>query len=1054
MQLTTAMEYLDGRQWMREVLMSALLLLVMAGAVHAQPNAPSGLTVSAFSSERIDISFTDNSSDETSFELERKTGAGGTYKTFYILDPNVVRYNDYSPRPSATYFYRVRACNSAGCSGYATEQSVTTPAAATPTASLSLPVTAFTDEPVIVDARGSTNVCPRPQSDGTPSVIITYGDSLGVNAEILASGYAWTTPGTYTVNITVKNCSGVSASTSGSITISNIPSASGGTTITDSCLSGGVGNDVQILVDQGSVSANTTCLQNALNRAAQRNASEQEIVLPATATYNAITPPVPNGAGSGNKYITIRSANLANMPANKRVSSANSSDMPTIQAVTSGGFGAVALDPPPGAHHYRFQGIHFQRDSNSVAISRLLFIGYGASLSTQAHHFIFDRLWVDGGPSPSGTDQQNVRVGIDSYGKYITVKDSYLGDYVLRGTGVDTSAISLSGGEGPYAVINNTLVAGSENFSISGGAHGRFATLSAATTTTATLSSTTDIAVDQPIEFKVNGNYHPQWSSIIRSVSGNNITFDPLRAVPDVPGEAEYATGIPSYLLFLHNYLYKPLRWRPGDPSSDGNTDYQIKNAIESKCGRYLIYDSNVIRWMWIGDQPYTGFVMFSSGGPNGCNSNAAEVRQVQLTRNLFRDMASGHTVIGHQHTTPVSATTRFITLRNNVNWNVGPSFDDCCPMSGVALNMDFGRYLTFINYIHNTHDMGGSGFGKISDFGSDGGVEGGTAMWWNSVHEHGDYGFRNFLGSGAQAIESQAGLTPGDTSTWNKNLIFNIGGNTYPSQGIYTTGTWSNHFVDYANGDFRLASGNAGKNAATDGTDVGADIDAVKSGIGASSTAFGTVWSSIKAVTGNWSTGASGTSFPTSAVIDDFNRANEGPSMTGWTNVNDMAGSSGRGFEVIGNQAQCNAISVNMDYKTATTYGPDVEAYVTIVDIGVGVDSSGIAFRLSDPTGTPTGYLVIATASNNIQVYRIDGDSSVTQLGSDISQTVGDGDSIGVTMIGSTITVYYKVGAGAWNSIGTRTDSTYSGAGYIGLWADCGNPHSGKFDDLKGGTL
>jgi hypothetical protein len=56
--------------------------------------------------------------------------------------------------------------------------------------------------------------------------------------------------------------------------------------------------------------------------------------------------------------------------------------------------------------------------------------------------------------------------------------------------------------------------------------------------------------------------------------------------------------------------------------------------------------------------------------------------------------------------------------------------------------------------------------------------------------------------------------------------------------------------------------------------------------------------------------------------------------------------------------------------------------------------------------------------------------------------------------MIGSTITVYYKVGAGAWNSIGTRTDSTYTGSGYIGLWADCGTANSGKFDDLKGGTL
>ena len=1013
------------------------------------PTAPSNLTVTASGSRRVDLTFNDNSSDEDSFEIERKTGAGNWSTRFYVLDANVHRYYDYSVRPNTTYTYRVRACLSGSCSAYTTEQNVTTGSESSPTASLSLPTTAMTDEAVVVDARASTNVCPRPQEDGPPSVEVTYGDGQGLKTEVLASGYAWTSPGTYTVSVTVKNCSGTSASTSAQITVSNIAAASGGTTITDSCLAGGTGNNVQTLVDQGSASANRTCLQNAINRAAQRNASEQEIIL-ALATYDGeITATVPNGAGSGNKYITIKSPNLSNLPANKRVGSSDAANMPTIQAKVAGGFSAVALTVPVSSHHYRFQGLHFKRDATTSAISRAIFIGDGSTKTTQPSNIIFDRLWVDAGPAPSSNDTQNVRVGIDTIGKYITIKDSYLGNYVLRGTGVDTSAISLSSGEGPFAIINNTLVAGSENLSASGGAIARTATLSTATLTSATLSNTTDMEVDQPISFKVNGSHHPQWTSIIRSISGNNITFDPLRAVPDVPGEAEWATGTPSFIMFRRNYLFKPLSWRPSDPSSDGITNYQIKNAVELKCGRYSVFDGNVMENMWIGDQPYVGFVMSPSGGNNGCNTNAAEIRHIQMSNNYMRNMSSGNQVLAHQHTTPVSATGRFITFRSNLMQNVGYAFENTGASTvSVSLNIDFGRYASFINFVNNTHDIGSIETGKISDFGSDGGVQGGTAFWKNNVHVRADYGFRCNLVEGTACIERY--LTPGDTTTWNKNMIHNIGGATYPTSGIYTTGTFANQFVDYSNKDFTLAATSPGKNA-VNGTDVGADINAVKNAIGASSTAFGTA--DIKVITGNWSTS---TSFPTSAVIDNFNRSNEGPPMTGWANVNEMFGSAGtgRGFEVISNQAQCNTTSVNMDYKTATTYGPNVEAYVTIADIGVGVDSSGLAFRLSDPTGTPTGYLVIATASNNIRVYRMDGDSSLTQLGSDISQTVSDGDSIGITMIGSTITVYYKVGAGAWNSIGTRTDSTYTGSGYIGLWADCGTANSGKFDDLKGGTL
>ena len=93
------------------------------------PAAPSGLTANAASSSQIDLSWTDNASNETGFKIERKTGSGGTYSQIGTVGAGVVTYSDSGLTPSTTYYYRVRATNSAGDSAYSAEAFATTPAA-------------------------------------------------------------------------------------------------------------------------------------------------------------------------------------------------------------------------------------------------------------------------------------------------------------------------------------------------------------------------------------------------------------------------------------------------------------------------------------------------------------------------------------------------------------------------------------------------------------------------------------------------------------------------------------------------------------------------------------------------------------------------------------------------------------------------------------------------------------------------------------------------------------------------------------------------------------
>lgn len=77
------------------------------------PTTPSGLTVNSdLVCQAMTLNWTDNSSNETKFEIER-----GGVKIGETV-PNVTSYVDSGLTPGVSYSYRVRACNAIGCSGY------------------------------------------------------------------------------------------------------------------------------------------------------------------------------------------------------------------------------------------------------------------------------------------------------------------------------------------------------------------------------------------------------------------------------------------------------------------------------------------------------------------------------------------------------------------------------------------------------------------------------------------------------------------------------------------------------------------------------------------------------------------------------------------------------------------------------------------------------------------------------------------------------------------------------------------------------------------------
>jgi hypothetical protein len=91
------------------------------------PTAPSGLGASAVSSTRVDLAWTDNASNEDGFQVERSTD-GTTFTPHGTAGANATAYTDATAQPSTTYWYRVRATNTAGASGWSNVASATTPA--------------------------------------------------------------------------------------------------------------------------------------------------------------------------------------------------------------------------------------------------------------------------------------------------------------------------------------------------------------------------------------------------------------------------------------------------------------------------------------------------------------------------------------------------------------------------------------------------------------------------------------------------------------------------------------------------------------------------------------------------------------------------------------------------------------------------------------------------------------------------------------------------------------------------------------------------------------
>jgi hypothetical protein len=293
--------------------------------------------------------------------------------------------------------------------------------------------------------------------------------------------------------------------------------------------------------------------------------------------------------------------------------------------------------------------------------------------------------------------------------------------------------------------------------------------------------------------------------------SGENILFG---------GVDPAITGlVPSDIEIRGNYFYKPNTWNPNSSEYNGHV-WVIKNLFEIKNAQRVLLEGNVFDNCWEGGQSGRAIVFKASETPS-----STKCWDVTFQNNIIRNAAGGIEFLEAESGQTNSGIER-ILVRNNL-------FDLTSTDSWVGTLWMFatdgksGMVAEDITIDHNTM-LGKIGCEELANCTSLDSFNNITIT--NNIFRQGIYGFK---GSGYSSGKDTMDAYFVDY-TFIKNLIVDLpatGENSltyYPSGNFNAVNINSVGFMDYANGNYRLASTSPYKNAGTNGKDLGPDWDAL----------------------------------------------------------------------------------------------------------------------------------------------------------------------------------------------------------------------------------
>ncbi len=185
------------------------------------------------------------------------------------------------------------------------------------------------------------------------------------------------------------------------------------------------------------------------------------------------------------------------------------------------------------------------------------------------------------------------------------------------------------------------------------------------------------------------------------------------------------------------------------------------------------------------------------------------------------------------------------------------------------------------------------------------------------------------------------------------------------------------------------------------------------------------------------------GVNFPSTVVVDNFNRAN-GPIGANWSG-------STSGYAIAANQLDVG--STQDIYWNPSSFGADQEVFVTLATIDPNGAEMGLVLKSQSSTSFNSGLIEVLydPVGRRVQVWTYQSSQGWVQRGADLSVTFVNGDQFGVRARANGQVEVYRNGA----SLGTRDVtawSNYASGGYIGLFF-IGAPNT-LLDNFGGGTM
>ncbi len=120
---------LDDARIYNRALTSCREIATLAGITLTPPTAPSSLTATVAPGSQIDLAWTDNSNNETGFQIETAPGPACTvWASLGSSGANTNSFRHWNTTVNTQYCYRVRAAGSGGNSDWSNTATASTPA--------------------------------------------------------------------------------------------------------------------------------------------------------------------------------------------------------------------------------------------------------------------------------------------------------------------------------------------------------------------------------------------------------------------------------------------------------------------------------------------------------------------------------------------------------------------------------------------------------------------------------------------------------------------------------------------------------------------------------------------------------------------------------------------------------------------------------------------------------------------------------------------------------------------------------------------------------------